>query len=89
MSILIWFLTSTPGRVILGLIAFFVWLQFHDANVRDRLRQELAAEQERLALQRVKTLEKNNADFNRLSDRDRCLVYMRDSSLPEQACDGR
>jgi len=44
-------------------------------------------EQSKIALARIKTLEKNNADFNSLPDRDRCLVFMRDSGLPDAACD--
>ena len=39
------------------------------------------------ALERVQKLENNNADFKRLSDRDRCRVFMRDSGLPDSACD--
>jgi hypothetical protein len=39
------------------------------------------------ALNRIEKLEKNNADFRKLSDRDRCLVFMRDSGLPERECD--
>jgi hypothetical protein len=39
------------------------------------------------ALERVQTLEKNNANFRNLSDRDRCLVFMRDSGLPGSSCD--
>jgi len=39
------------------------------------------------ALKRINTLEKNNASFRSLSDRHRCLVFMRDSGLPDSACD--
>ncbi|KKX25408.1 hypothetical protein [Rhizobium sp. LC145] len=39
------------------------------------------------ALNRIENLEKNNANFRKLSDRDRCLVFMRDSGLPERECD--
>ncbi|KKX24300.1 hypothetical protein [Rhizobium sp. LC145] len=39
------------------------------------------------ALNRIEKLEKNNANFRRLSDRDRCLVFMRDSGLPERECE--
>lgn len=39
------------------------------------------------ALERLQKLENNNADFKRLSDHDRCLVFMRDSGLPDSACD--
>ncbi|CDN96098.1 hypothetical protein [Agrobacterium tumefaciens] len=39
------------------------------------------------AIQRINTLEKNNASFRSLSDRHRCLIFMRDSGLPDSACD--
>lgn len=39
------------------------------------------------ALNRINTLEKNNASFRSLSDGHRCLVFMRDSGLPDSACD--
>jgi len=39
------------------------------------------------ALNRINTLEKNNASFSSLPDRHRCLVFMRDSGLPDSACD--
>lgn len=39
------------------------------------------------ALERIQQLEKSNADFRKFSDRDRCLVFMRDSGLPDSACD--
>ncbi len=39
------------------------------------------------ALDRINTLEKNNASFRNMSDRHRCLIFMRDSGLPDSACD--
>jgi hypothetical protein len=39
------------------------------------------------AIERINTLEKNNASFRSLSDRHRCLLFMRDSGLPDSACD--
>lgn len=39
------------------------------------------------ALDRINTLEKNNASFRSLSDRHRCLIFMRDSGLPDSSCD--
>ncbi len=39
------------------------------------------------AVKRITTLEKNNASFRNMSDRHRCLVFMRDSGLPDSACD--
>ncbi len=39
------------------------------------------------AVGRINNLEKNNASFRNMSDRHRCLVFMRDSGLPDSACD--
>lgn len=39
------------------------------------------------ALDRIQDLEKNNANFRNLPARERCLVFMRDSGLPESSCD--
>ncbi|MDQ1183596.1 hypothetical protein [Agrobacterium larrymoorei] len=39
------------------------------------------------ALDRVTQLEKNNATFRSLTPRHRCLAFMRDSGLPDSACD--
>ncbi|WP_421440511.1 hypothetical protein [Agrobacterium tumefaciens] len=39
------------------------------------------------AIERINTLEKNNASFRNMSDRHRCLAFMRDSGLPDSACD--
>lgn len=39
------------------------------------------------AIERINTLEKNNASFRNMSDRHRCLAFMRDSGLPDTACD--
>jgi len=39
------------------------------------------------AVSRINNLEKNNASFRNMSDRHRCLVFMRDSGLPDSACD--
>lgn len=36
MTGLLAFATSTPGKIILGVVAFFVWLSFHDAKVANR-----------------------------------------------------
>ncbi|RVK75416.1 hypothetical protein CN154_15035 [Sinorhizobium meliloti] len=50
-------------------------------------RHAAAVEAGKNALQRIQQLEKSNANFSKLSDRDRCLVFMRDSGLPDSACD--
>ncbi|MDQ0558675.1 hypothetical protein QO004_000450 [Rhizobium mesoamericanum] len=39
------------------------------------------------ASSRVSNMEKNNADFRSKSARDRCIVLMRDSGLPDSGCD--
>jgi hypothetical protein len=54
---------------------------------RSEGRAAVQAEAAKEALQRIDNLEKNNASFRKLSDRDRCLVFMRDSGLPDSACD--
>ncbi|WCK15385.1 hypothetical protein G6L41_017315 [Agrobacterium tumefaciens] len=48
---------------------------------------EVKIEAAKEALDRINTLEKNNASFRNLTDRGRCLVFMRDSGLPDSACD--
>jgi hypothetical protein len=54
---------------------------------RSEGRAAVQAEAAKEALARIDNLEKNNANFRKLSDRDRCLVFMRDSGLPDEACD--
>nr|WP_320188904.1 hypothetical protein [Agrobacterium rosae] len=39
------------------------------------------------ALERINNLEKSNATFRNLTPRHRCLALMRDSGLPDSACD--
>jgi hypothetical protein len=53
----------------------------------ERQSAQIRAAQE--ALTRITTLEKNNANFRNLPARDRCLVFMRDSGLPEDSCPER
>ncbi|HCJ70816.1 hypothetical protein [Agrobacterium pusense] len=50
-------------------------------------RSETQIEAAKEALDRISTLEKNNASFRNLTDRGRCLVFMRDSGLPDSTCD--
>jgi len=52
-------------------------------------RQEAAAIAAAEAITRIQELEKNNASFRDLPSRDRCLVLMRDSGLPDSECDQR
>ena len=49
-------------------------------------RQGAAVEAANNALDRIEDMERNNADFLALPDRERCLVFMRDSGLPEDHC---
>ncbi len=64
-------------------------LAFNPAKLigRSEERAAVQAEAAKEALARIDNLEKNNASFRKLSDRDRCLVFMRDSGLPDSACD--
>ena len=39
------------------------------------------------ASNRITKMENNNADFRKKTARDRCLVLMRDSKLPDSGCD--
>jgi hypothetical protein len=49
---------------------------------KEEARAEAAVE----AVDRISNMEKNNATFRNLPARDRCLVIMRDSGLPEDNC---
>ena len=44
MSAVLWLVNSTPGRIILGVLAFMTWLHFHDQKIADRARGECQAE---------------------------------------------
>jgi len=50
-------------------------------------RSQTQIEAAKEAVNRINQLEKNNASFRSLTDRGRCLVFMRDSGLPDSACD--
>jgi len=39
------------------------------------------------AIDRIAAMERNNAAFRKLDDRERCVVLMRSSGLPDDACD--
>lgn len=58
-----------------------LWIGARD----ERSAAKMAAIKE--AANRVSTMEKNNDGFRQKSPRDRCLVIMRDSGLPDSACD--
>ncbi|PZQ95180.1 MAG: hypothetical protein DI533_20225 [Cereibacter sphaeroides] len=61
MTGLLAFATSTPGKIILGVIAFFVWLSFHDAKVTNRAKAECQADTLRKTLTEVQR-QKDAAD---------------------------
>lgn len=61
MTGLLAFATSTPGKIILGVIAFFVWLSFHDAKVANRAKAECQADTLRKTLTEVQR-QKDAAD---------------------------
>lgn len=81
-----WLIGSTPGRILIGIAAFFIWLSVHDASLERRIRADIVAEQAKLAAERVAEMEKNNASFRNASPLDRCRSIMRDSGLPESHC---
>ena len=66
---------------VLAAYQFGRWIGANDARV--------AAQMEAIkeASSRISNMEKNNADFRSKSARDRCLVLMRDSELPDTGCD--
>lgn len=84
--IVVRWLRSPIGKFIAGVVIFMVWLSWHDKKLKDEVRAEIIAEQSALAIKRVETLEKNNAAFRNGTDRDRCLIFMHDSGLPESHC---
>jgi len=50
-------------------------------------RAERDAAAAKTALERIEQLDQNNAAFKNGTDRDRCLIFMRDSRLPVSNCD--
>jgi len=55
-------------------------------NGKSVARSQIEAEAAKEALERIKDLEQDNANFKSLSDRDRCIVFMRDSGLSDDIC---
>lgn len=79
-----------PGWVKLGTAAvlgaaLLSIASFHVGKREGKSAAQIEAAKE--ALNRINNLEKNNASFRNMSDRHRCLVLMRDSGLPDSACD--
>lgn len=75
-----------PAVALLGAALAFYPAKWIGAS-NERQAQQVKAAKE--ALDRITSLEKNNANFRNLPARDRCLVFMRDSGLPEDSCDQR
>lgn len=73
------------GGVVVGILVGYGPAYLHGKSIA-RSQFEAAAAKE--ALERIQTLEKNNAAFKSLSDRDKCLEFMRFSGLPIEQCDG-
>ncbi|MBW3099201.1 hypothetical protein KY465_18115 [Pseudohoeflea sp. DP4N28-3] len=76
------------GGALLGAVAVSgpIWLiASHSGAVAERNRIEAKAA--RAALERIEEMEKNNAEFRNLPDRERCAAFMRDSGLPVSECD--
>ncbi|NTA10804.1 hypothetical protein [Agrobacterium tumefaciens] len=79
-----------PGWLKIGVAAVAVTALLSAASFQIGKREGKSAAQieaAKAALNRINTLEKNNASFRNMSDRHRCLVFMRDSGLPDSTCD--
>jgi hypothetical protein len=50
-------------------------------------RADLVVKATTKAISKIQTMEENNAAFRDLTPRHKCLVLMRDSGLPDSACD--
>ncbi|WP_064712096.1 hypothetical protein [Rhizobium bangladeshense] len=72
--------------LVLGAALIFYPAKWMGVSEERQVQQVKAAKE---ALDRINSLEKNNANFRKLPARDRCLVFMRDSGLPEDSCDQR
>ncbi|MDP9561284.1 UNVERIFIED_ORG: putative SOS response-associated peptidase YedK [Rhizobium nepotum] len=79
-----------PGWLKIGVAAAAVTALLSAASFQVGKREGKSVAQieaAKAALDRINTLEKNNASFRNMSDRHRCLIFMRDSGLPDSACD--
>jgi putative SOS response-associated peptidase YedK len=54
---------------------------------KNELRADIEVRAAKEALKRIDNLEKNNASFRNLDSHHRCLVFARDSGLPDTTCD--
>lgn len=76
MAIILWFINSTPGRIVLGVAAFLIWLTLHDAKVADRAREGYVTAVERDALASQLNEERRLRDLalNALSDAEKLIT---------------
>ncbi|TLX12281.1 hypothetical protein [Rhizobium sp. MHM7A] len=72
--------------LVLGAVASYYPAKWIGAREERRAQQVKAAKE---ALDRINTLEKNNANFRNLPAFERCRVFMRDSGLPADECGQR
>lgn len=54
---------------------------------RSQATAEIESKAAKEALERIGKLEQNNASFRNLDARHRCIVFARDSGLPDTICD--
>lgn len=80
-------LKITAGGVLgaLALSTAFYTLGKHHGASTERAAMQIEAGKK--ALERITQLEKSNETFLSLTPRHRCLAFMRDSRLPDSACD--
>jgi hypothetical protein len=87
MTIFIRLILSRVGLYVVAALAVVSGLLWADQAIRNNERNKIETLALRQAITRVQTMEKNNANFRTLSERDRCLALALDSGLPNSACD--
>lgn len=72
------------GGALVAVIAAF-WLgNIYGKNVAAT---EIEAKAAKEAIERIQTMENNNAAFKNLPAYDRCVAFLRDSGLPIEECE--
>lgn len=74
---------AIAALVIFGPVIHFL----SDRAARSDERARIEAKAAKEALERIGKLEQNNASFRNLDARHRCIVFARDSGLPDTICD--
>ena len=75
--------------IVAAILSIWTW---HKWQVSAAYREGVKSEQTKARIEagkRIVEMEKNDAEFRKLSDLDRCRVFMRDSGLPEHHCTER